>query len=109
MTDGNYLGNFWGNQSGFVEQVSTPLILAVTVTPGVASIALAWSAVTGALYYVVYCGLAPESLVLQTDDLQTPGFTIASLTTGVRYFVQVLAVFSTSASMASAVGSATPV
>lgn len=107
MVDSNYLGNFWGNQAGFVEQVSTPPLLLVTLAQGVNAIALSWTAVPGVIRYVVYCGLSPDSLVLQADSLQSTSYTIENLTVGQRYFAQVLAVMSSGSSIASVVSSGT--
>lgn len=101
MTDSNYLGNFWGNQSGFVEQVSTPTTLPTTASTAPSQVFLAWASVPAAIRYVVYCGTTANRLVVQADNLQTTAFTIQNLMPRQTYYVQVVAVLSTSSAISS--------
>lgn len=101
MTDSNYLGNFWGNQAGFVEQVSTPTTLPTTATVAPSQIILTWMSVPGAIRYVVYCGTTPNRLTVQVDNLQATTFTVQNLAPGQTYYVQAVAVLSSSSAISS--------
>ena len=94
-------GNPWGSQAGFVEQVATPGTFQVDITATINSIVLDWSPVEGAIRYVVYCGLSPQSMSPVVDGLQDNGCEIGGLTSGQTYYVQVMAVFSARSAIAS--------
>ena len=94
------LASLGGGQAGFVEQVANPPLFQVAAAIGPTSIALTWTLVPGALAYAVYCGLSPEAMSPQAQDIVGGAYTISGLTLGQTYFVQVLAVLSARASVA---------
>jgi len=79
-------------------------------TPGTASVALAWSAVTGATGYSVYKATAPgaEASTPVLSGMTTPNATVAGLTPGVRYYFTVKAMAYAMTSASSNEVSATP-
>jgi hypothetical protein len=98
------LGGFRGTQAGFVEQVSEDPTFLVNVATGANELSLSWDAVTGALFYRVFCGLNPADLVLVADNFAGTAFSVSGLRGGMQYYVQVTAVMSPRLSIASVTG-----
>ena len=78
--------------------------------PGAASVALSWSAVTGATGYSVYKATAPgaEASTPVLSGMTTPNATVVGLTPGVRYYFTVKAMAYAMISASSNEVSATP-
>ncbi len=82
----------------------------LTATPGNTTIALSWTAVTGATSYNVYRGTATNAQATTpvATNLTAPTFNNTGLTNGTRYFYKVTAVNAGGIGPASAEASATP-
>lgn len=99
----NTLGNFWGIQAGFVEQLSTPTTFNLFIGRDGTTINLSWPAQVGATSYTVYVGLDQDMLVPILYGLTSPSATIENLIADMQYFVQVTALYTTRRSVASPV------
>ncbi len=96
------LGSAWGGQAGFVEQVSTPPLIALCLAGGQGSITVSWSPVAGNLGYSVYCGVSGEDMLPIAEQVPGSPYVIGSLGAG-PYFIQVTADLGDRSSEASAV------
>jgi len=97
------LGNAWGGQAGFVEQVGNPPAFTLLLARNGASISVTWTPQPGATSYALYCGRSPVSLVEMEPSLQVTSIEITGLDAGLDYFVQVVARIAPGRSVASAV------
>lgn len=94
----------WGVPAGFVEQVATPDSFEVQASLDVGKISLSWQAQDGVQFYRAWCGLSGDSMDLVADNILGTSYTIAGLSPGQQYFVQVTGVRSPRSSMPSVLG-----